>query len=128
MTDVNKDKKWPAPYMPPMPERAPTGQFPKGVSGNPSGRPRGAMAQFSKELKEAFREHFNSDADAGRTKGADAIERVWKEKPEIYIAQAIRLVPQEVHVQENHAMEQMTDEELIAIVVAARDMRKAGAD
>jgi Family of unknown function (DUF5681) len=129
MSDDDKDGKWPAVYTPTMPERTSAGRFPKGTSGNPSGRPRGAMAQFSRELKEAFRDHFNSNApDEGKTKGADAIDRVWKEKPEIYIAHAIRLVPQEVHVEENRAMEQMTDDELIAIVVAARDMRKTDAD
>ncbi len=86
------------------------------------------MAQFSRELKETYRDHFNSNTpDANKTKGADAIERVWKEKPETYLALATKLVPQEVHVQENRAMEQMTDEELIAIVVAAREMRKTGA-
>jgi Family of unknown function (DUF5681) len=121
MSDNEKDQKWPAPYNPTMPQRTPTGQFPKGVSGNPKGRPLSAKAQFSRELREAYRDHFAAN-------GADAIEKVFREKPEVYLALAVKLVPQEVHVQENRAMEQMTDEELIAIVVAARGMQKTDAD
>jgi hypothetical protein len=119
------DKKLPAPY---TPKRTQLGTWAPGHTGNKIGRPPGALARFSKELRAAFGEHFNSPTPEGKTKGMDAIERVWKEKPDIYIAHAIRLVPQEVRVQEGHAMEQMSDDELIAIVIAARETSKTSGD
>jgi hypothetical protein len=103
-----------------VPERTPEGRFPKGTSGNAAGRPLGAATRFSRELREAFGEHFNSDAPgANKTKGLDAMERVWKEKPDAYLALAVKLIPQEVRVQEGH-IDQLSDSELIAVVVASR--------
>ena len=102
------------------PARTPEGRFPAGRSGNYAGRPLGAATRFSRELKEAFGQHFNSDVPGtDKSKGQDAMERVWKEKPDAYLALAVKLIPQEVRVQEG-STDQMSDSELITIITLAR--------
>jgi hypothetical protein len=114
MMDDEDDKKLPAAIA-----RRPEGTFIG--SGNPSGRPLGAATRFSRELREAFGEHFNSDAPGtDKTKGQDAMERVWKEKPDAYLALAVKLTPQQLLVETNRALGEMPDDELLAIVVAAK--------
>ena len=108
-----------------VPERTPVGTWKPGQSGNPRGKPLGAVAQFSRELKECFGEHFASTLPDGRTKGLDAIERVWREQPHTYLGLAVRMVPQEVRVQESHAAAEMSDEELVAVVRMTRTRRNA---
>ena len=98
------------------------------MSGNPRGRSPGAVNQFSRELKECFGEHFSSTLSDGRTKGLDAIERVWREQPQTYLGLAVRMVPQEVRVQESQAAAEMSDEELVAIVRMTRTRRNADED
>ena len=101
-------------------ERTPEGRFIAGRSGNVAGRPLGAATRFSRELREAFGEHFNSDAPGtDKTKGQNAMERVWKEKPDAYLALALKLIPQEVRVHEG-STDQMSDSELITIITLAR--------
>ena len=102
-------------------ERTPEGRFIAGRSGNVAGRPLGAATRFSRELREAFGEHFNSDAPGtDKTKGQNAMERVWKEKPDAYLALAVKLTPQQLLVETNRALDEMPDSELIAVVVAAK--------
>ncbi len=64
----------------------------------------------------------------GRTKGLDAIERVWRERPDTYLGLAVRMVPQEVRVQESHAAADMSDDELVAIVRMTRTRQNADED
>jgi Family of unknown function (DUF5681) len=113
--DEDDEKKWPVAYSPsPLPpERTPEGRFPKGMSGNPSGRPLNARTKFSKELVEAFADHFS-------TNGAAAIQRCYEEKPDVYLSLAMRLVPQEFKIEAARALDEMSDDELIAVVIAAK--------
>ena len=107
------------------PERTPVGTWKPGQSGNPRGRSPGAVAQFSRELKECFGDHFASTLPDGRTKGLDAIERVWQEKPDVYLSLAVRMVPQQVRIEESHAAAEMSDEELMAVVRMTLTRRNA---
>jgi hypothetical protein len=107
------EKQLPVPAGPVVPERTPEGRFPKGMSGNPSGRPLNARTKFSKELIEAFAGHFS-------VHGAAAIQHCFEEQPSTYLSLAMKLIPQEVRVEAARALDEMPDSELIAVVVAAK--------
>jgi hypothetical protein len=111
----NEEKaNWPAPFTPLVPERTPLGQFPRGVSGNPAGRPKGARGRFSEALVLDF-------ATDWQEHGAGVIATVRKEDPVAYLSIATRLVPREFLIESgNGEVTHMTDEELLAIVVTTR--------
>jgi Family of unknown function (DUF5681) len=50
----------------------------KGVSGNPKGRVKGSRNKLSAAFIEALSDHFEEH-------GADAIHRVWKDQPAVYL-------------------------------------------
>ena len=77
-------KPLPVTYMPTAPERTPTGRFPKGVSGNPAGRPRGARGRFSEALVTDFARDWHEH-------GAEVVARVRVENPVAYLSVASRL-------------------------------------
>ena len=94
------------------PERTPEGRFPKGTSGNPAGRPRGARGRFSEGLVTDFAQDWAQH-------GADVIARVRKDDPVAYLSIATRLVPREFMIDTGGGdVLQMSDEDLIAIVIA----------
>jgi hypothetical protein len=66
-----------------------------GESGNPKGRPKGARNILGTQFLEALQQHFEE-------KGVDAIERVWRDKPEVYIKLVADLVPKEASLTVNH--------------------------
>jgi hypothetical protein len=63
-------------------------QFKPGQSGNPKGRPAGARNRLGTAFLEALEADFSEH-------GVDAIERVWRDKPEVYIKLVADLVPKE---------------------------------
>jgi hypothetical protein len=66
-----------------------------GQSGNPRGRPKGARNRLGTAFLEALEAHFNE-------KGIDAIERVWKDKPEVYVKICADLLPKEASLTVDH--------------------------
>ena len=116
MTD-EESRTWPAPHTPTVPERTPAGRFPKGISGNPAGRPRGAKGKFSEALVTDFARDWQEH-------GAEVVARVRVENPVAYLSVAARLVPREFLIESSGAVETMSDDELIAIIVAARKTQK----
>src|SRR5437588_53100 len=60
--------------------------WPAGQSGNPLGRKKGSRNRLSSAFLAALSDHFDAH-------GADAIHRVWKNKPDIYLRVIGAVVP-----------------------------------
>ena len=84
-------------------------QFKPGQSGNPAGRAKGSRNKITEAFVSEMCAHFQQH-------GLDAIERVFKDKPEQYINAIVRLVPQQVEVGEAGAFDGMSDVELDALL------------
>lgn len=67
--------------------------FPKGVSGNPGGRPAGARDRVTKAFLDALADDFKQH-------GPDTIERAREKDPVAYLRVCASLVPKELDV--NH--------------------------
>lgn len=85
--------------------------WPKGVSGNPAGRPKGNR----NKLTEAFLEALSDDFDEH---GAIAIEDARAKDPMGYIKTIASLCPRELDVK--RPIDEMTDEELAGAIDALR--------
>ena len=87
-------------------------KFQPGKSGNPAGRSKGSRNKlgeaFIAALHEDFREH-----------GVSVIETVRIQRPHEYLKVVASLLPKQVEIKEG-AFDGLTDEELSALVVAAR--------
>jgi hypothetical protein len=66
-----------------------------GESGNPKGRPKGARNRLGTAFLEALEADFSEH-------GVEAIERVWRDKPEVYIKLVADLVPKEASLNVDH--------------------------
>lgn len=90
-----------------MPEntgRNQDGTFPKGVSGNPAGKPKGARHQLTENFVKALNDDFTEH-------GVVAIQTVRAEKPDQYLKVIASLVPKDVNLTVNN-MDDMSDAEL----------------
>lgn len=85
--------------------------WPKGVSGNPAGRPKGSRHK----LTEAFLEALSDDFEAN---GETAISEAREKDPVAYIKTIASLCPRELEVK--RPIEDMTDEELAGAIDALR--------
>jgi hypothetical protein len=66
------------------PVRRPDGRFPKGVSGNPAGRPKGLRDRLAGDLLTALADDFAAH-------GADAVRRLREGDPAAYLALVLRV-------------------------------------
>jgi len=88
------------------------GTFAPGISGNPRGKPKGSRTK----LGEAFISDLQADWIAN---GADVITKVRAERPADYLKVVASILPKELNVRVD-PLEEMDDDELTAIVAAAR--------
>jgi hypothetical protein len=88
--------------------------FPPGVSGNPGGSSRARRdlnADTIREMHRAFREG-----------GREAIDKVMKQQPAIFLKLLVLLVPREMTVEHKGGVKAMTDEQLEQGIEAIQDM------
>jgi hypothetical protein len=78
----------------------------KGVSANPSGRPKGAR----NKLGEAFIQALHDDFEAN---GIAAVERVRSEKPDQYLKVIASLLPKDVNLNLTDNLGELSDDELL---------------
>ena len=80
-------------------------RFSPGNNANPAGRPKGSRNKITEAFVSEMCAHFQQH-------GLDAIERVFRDKPDQYLNAIVRLVPQQVEVGEAGAFDGMSDDEL----------------
>jgi len=104
--------------------RTANGQFRPGVSGNAAGnvhRSRHALnADTIREMHAAFRQG-----------GREAIEKVMRNQPAVFLKLLVLLVPREMKLEHTGGVKAMTDEELEAALAILKEMiakRDAGAN
>ena len=88
-------------------------RFKPGQSGNPKGRPKGARSRVSESLLEELAQHFE-------TKGKDAIDVVFKERPHDYLKIIASLVPKQMEIDDLRPKlkaEDLTDDQLAEIAL-----------
>lgn len=101
-------------------EQRPAYQFQPGQSGNPAGRPRGSRNRLGEDFIKALRADFEEH-------GVKAIADVRKTRPHEYLKVVAGLLPKEVKLDVG-PLDEIADDELAAIVAAARAAVRAAAE
>lgn len=84
----------------------------QGVSPNPAGRPKGSKNKLGEAFVAALHDDFQEH-------GVRVIETVRLEKPDVYLKVIAQIIPKEFTIKTD-AFDGITDEQLAAIVAAAR--------
>ena len=84
-----------------------------GESGNPKGRPKGSRSLLSEKFISALHEDFTEH-------GAQAIEKVRKKQPGIYLRVIASLIPRELHLKQESLFDGMSNEHLNEVIESVR--------
>lgn len=95
-----------------LPEAMVASQFKPGQSGNPAGRAKGSRNKLGEAFISAMHDDFVQH-------GPQVIETVRIEKPDQYLKVVASILPKELNIKTD-AFDGLTDEQLSALVVAAR--------
>src|SRR5215468_7485441 len=99
----------------------PSPRWQRGVSGNPTGRPRGSRNALSEEVTCAILRDF-------RQHGQKAVAKVRQTQPAAYLKICALLVPREMKLEPTNPLKSMTDEELAAAIAAVQEAINASQD
>jgi hypothetical protein len=94
-------------------QRNDKGQFEKGQSGNPAGRPRGSRAKLGEAFLTALYAHWIDN-------GAAVIERVSQRRPDVYLRMVASLLPKHFEINDD-PYDGVTDEELAGIIACVQN-------
>jgi len=94
--------------------------FQQGVSGNPHGNRHRTRHLLNQEFMQALLLHF-------RQHGKQAIEKVARNQPAVYVKILALLVPREMQIEHTNRIKQMTDEEIEQAIEAIQTMLAARA-
>jgi hypothetical protein len=94
-------------------EQKPGHLYKPGQSGNPAGRPKGSRNKLGEAFITALHDDFQEH-------GVAVIAKVRDERPHEYLKVVASLLPKQVEIKET-AFDGIPDEQLAAIVAAARD-------
>lgn len=78
-----------------------------GVSGNPSGRPKGSRNKLAESFLDAYARDFEQH-------GQSVLERVRQEEPGTYLRVAASVLPKEMNVAVERSVRELSDDELIS--------------
>jgi hypothetical protein len=87
--------------------RTALGRFASGVSGRPTGRPRGSLNKWSREIVENAFLHFKEHPEA--------LDRLYEENIVAYCKTIFELIPKDLKIQLVRPLESMSDAELAAL-------------
>ncbi|MCR4308110.1 MAG: hypothetical protein NUV80_06135 [Candidatus Berkelbacteria bacterium] len=69
-----------------------------GVSGNPTGRPKGARCRFGEDFVTEFMDHWKTQNESGKTNGRACLDQLAAENAEAYARVAVAILPKVIEL------------------------------
>src|SRR5262245_4329975 len=96
-------------------------KFLKGISGNPTGRPRDARNKLTRVVLEDILAHWNEPVPENPKirKGPEALQTAWREKPVEYAKLVLSVMPKELAIE--NFMSDMTDHDIDELTIKIKE-------